>query len=358
MSCISALRRKQKKYADNYDKFHDKFISHEHEYDALSEMKIEQILDIFKKMFDIEHGGIGKEAKFPNIPVMSALLNYFDDEDVSSFLTHTADKLCTSGIYDHVNGGFYRYAVDRAWTVPHFEKMLYDNALNASFLLDMFEKTDNVLYLKIAEKTIDFILTEFNSEFGLITAMDADSQDDNGKSVEGFYYLVTEKHIEPVAEYIELHEGGVINLTTTDYDKYVILEKHFDKLKAANERVKPHKDEKVILSLNMLFCSALLKMFEMSGKEFYMEQATALLGKMKHFLVNGGDELFRINYQGEIFANTTLEDYAYTIKTILDFFEVTKEKAFLGEAASLTEKAIELFYCDGIFFIWIQTRKS
>lgn len=241
--------------------------------------------------------------------------------------------------------------MDRAWTVPHFEKMLYDNALNASFLLDMFEKTDNVLYLKIAEKTIDFILTEFNSEFGLITAMDADSQDDNGKSVEGFYYLVTEKHIEPVAEYIELHEG-VINLTTTDYDKYVILEKkHFDKLKAANERVKPHKDEKVILSLNMLFCSALLKMFEMSGKEFYMEQATALLGKMKHFLVNG-DELFRINYQGEIFANTTLEDYAYTIKkTILDFFEVTKEKAFLGEAASLTEKAIELFYCDGIFYL-------
>ncbi|PLX69852.1 MAG: hypothetical protein C0603_02655 [Denitrovibrio sp.] len=338
-----------KKYADNYDKFHDKFIAFDNEYEALAEIKTTDILDIFKKMFDIEHGGVGQDAKFPNIPVMSALLNYFDDDDVAIFLKMTADKLCTTGIYDHINGGFYRYAVDRAWTVPHFEKMLYDNALNASFLLNMFELTDNILYLKVAEKTIDFILSEFNSDFGLITAMDADSLDDTGKSVEGFYYLVTQKHIEPVAEFVELHEG-VINLKATTHEQYVSLEKHFEKLKVSNERVKPRKDEKVILSLNMLFCSTLLKMFEMSGKEFYMEQATALFGKLKHFLMID-DDLFRINYQGEIFGNTTLEDYAYTIKTLIDFFEVTKEKTFLGEAARFTEKAIELFYCDGIFYL-------
>jgi len=338
-----------KKYADNYDKFQKKFSATEYTFENLLAMNTNSVLDVYKKMFDKVNGGIGTDAKFPNVPVLNSMMTYYDDPEISSFLIKTADKLCTTGIYDHINGGFYRYTVDSQWRVPHFEKMLYDNAQNASFLLDMFEKTDNIFYLKIAEKTIDFILSEFNTEFGLITAMDADSMDEEGKSIEGFYYLVTEKHIEPVSDNVDLHEG-VINIKSADYAKYVVMESHFDKLKEANERAKPRKDDKVILSLNMLFCSTLLKMFEMSGKEFYMEQATALLVKMRHFLVDG-DNLFHINYQGDIFANTTLEDYAYTIRTFLDFFEVTKERPFLADAAAFTARAMELFYCDGIFYL-------
>lgn len=337
------------KYADNYDRFLEKFLAAEHTSQALSEISRGEMLEVFKKMFDMENGGIGTDAKFPNIPVLSAMLSFWEDEDVSAFLRLTADRLCTSGIYDHINGGFYRYTVDKRWQVPHFEKMLYDNALNASFLLEMFERTDNMLYMKTAEKTIDFILTEFSTEFGLIAATDADSLDETGKNAEGFYYLVTEEQAAPIKDHVELTEG-VITVKEADYEKYVELEKVFETIKKSNSRQKPGRDEKVILSQNMMFCSALLKMSEMSGKDFYMEQATALYGKIKHFL-SDGDTLFRINYQGDIFGNVTLEDYAATIRTSLDFFEITKEKVFLKEASAFTARAFEMFFADGKFYL-------
>jgi len=335
-----------KKFADNYDRFFEKFTSTEHTAADLKAMLSRDVLNTFKKTFDIEHGGLGRDAKFPNIPVLSAMLDYYNDSDISSFLKHTADKMCTSGLFDHVNGGFYRYTVDRQWRVPHFEKMLYDNAQNASFLLEMFDRTDNLLYLKIAEKTIDFIINEFSTDFGMITAMDADSPDEQGKTVEGYYYLITE---DPSDDRIVIHEG-VINLKSTDYESYISLEPLFEKIRVSNTRIKPVKDEKVILSLNMLFCSTLLKMFEMSGKEFYREQATALFNKVKHFLMDGS-RLFRINYQGDVFGNTTLEDYAYTIKTHIDFFEITKERPFLSTASELMQEAIYLFYDNGVFYL-------
>lgn len=338
-----------KKYADNYDKFQSKFITVEGSYEALSGMDTDSVLDVFKKLFDREFGGVGTDAKFPNIPVLSSLFSFFEDDEVAGLLKQTADRLCTSGIFDHVNGGFYRYTVDRQWHVPHFEKMLYDNALNALFLLSMFERTDNLLYLKIAEKTLDFILAEFSTPFGLIAAMDADSLNEDNMNSEGFYYMVSPEHIKPIEQYAELYEG-VINVKTTDYKEYLTLEPHFEKLRKANERQKPAKDSKVILPLNMMFCSALLKMFEMSGKEYYMEQATALLGKLKHFLVNDR-QVSRINYGGDIFEYATLEDYVFTIQTHLDFFEITSEKTFLKEAAVLTESALGLFYDGNVIFL-------
>ena len=277
------------------------------------------------------------------------MLTYYEDKEVSDFLIQTADKMCTSGIFDHVNGGFYRYTVDRQWHVPHFEKMLYDNAQNASFLLNMYARTHNLLYLHIAERTIDFVLDEFNTEYGLISSIDADSPADGGENVEGFYYLVSEEHIEPVKDHVELFEG-VINLKNVDHETYIKLESHFEKLREVNERSKPRKDSKVILSQNMLFCSALLKIFEMSGKDYYMEQATALLNKMKHLHMDN-TALFRINYEGDVFKSVSLEDYARQSKTYLDFFDITNERIFLTEAAAFTEAAAKLFYENGIFHL-------
>lgn len=337
------------KYADNFDRFYEKFLLAEHKQESLEDLYTDDILKIFKKMTDKEYGGLGKDAKFPNTPVLNAMMAYYEDKEVSEFLIHTADKMCTSGIFDHVNGGFYRYTVDRQWHVPHFEKMLYDNAQNASFLLDMYSRTHNLLYLHIAERTIDFVLDEFSTEYGLISSIDADSPAEGGENAEGFYYLVSEEHIEPIKDYVELFEG-VINLKNTDHNTYIKLESHFEKLREANERCMPRKDSKVILSQNMLFCSALIKIFEMSGKEYYMEQATALLNKMKHLHMDN-TALFRINYEGEVFKSVCLEDYAQTIKTYLDFFDITNEKIFLTEAAAFTEAAAKLFYEDGIFHL-------
>ena len=338
------------KYANNFDAFMQKFTSFDGKMADLEDFDFHTASEDFSKMFDAEFGGLGNDAKFPNTPVLNAMLYYYDtDLYVRDFMNLTADMLCTSGIYDHVNGGFYRYAVDRHWTVPHFEKMLYDNAQNSVFLLEMFERTDNMLYFRVAEKTIDFILHEFNTDFGLIAAMDADSLSDDGKLIEGYYYLYSENALEPVKDMITLHEG-VINVNDADYENYVRLEKHFDLLKDTNTREKPLRDTKIILSQNMLFCKALIKMFEVSGKDFYLEQATALMNKMRHFHMEGG-RLFRINYAGEVMHHVTLEDYAYTIDALLEFLHVTKERSFMAEASKLTRTALELFTRDGLLYL-------
>ncbi|MGE4317927.1 MAG: thioredoxin domain-containing protein [Deferribacterales bacterium] len=347
--------KEAEKYSKNYDKFFDKFIDTDKTSEDLNDFDFHTASESFSKTFDSEYGGLGKDAKFPNIPVMEAMMEYYDtDLFVRDFMNLTADRLCTSGIYDHVNGGFYRYAVDRKWSVPHFEKMLYDNAQNTCFLLDMFEKTDNRLYLKIAEKTIDFILHEFNTDFGLISAMDADSLDDSMKLVEGFYYLVNEDQIRQAADIVTLTEG-VITVNKADYEEYVRLEQHFAKIQADNHKEKPVKDTKIILSQNMLFLKALLRMFEVSGSEYYMEQASALLGKLRHFHMHGRS-LFRINYYGEIMEQTTLEDYAFTIDAFMKFFDITKEKSFLTEASAFADEALKLFCKDGL--IYLDTEKT
>lgn len=338
------------KYSDNYGKFFDKFIAVENKLENLESFDFHTASEFFSKTFDMEYGGLGKDAKFPNTPVLNAVFDYYDtDIYIRDFLKLTADKLCTSGIYDHVNGGFYRYAVDRKWTVPHFEKMLYDNAQNTYFLLMMFEKTENPLYLKIAEKTIDFMLHEFNTDFGFISAMDADSLSDDNKLVEGYYYLLCNADIEPIKDKVELNEG-VLTVLNTDYENYVRLEQHLHKLKEANIRDKPLKDAKIILSQNMLFCKTLLKMFEVSGNDFYMEQASALLGKLRHFQIDR-QSIFRINYAGEIMTHTTLEDYAFTIDTFLMFFDITKEKHFLNEAAGFANRALNIFCENGLIYL-------
>lgn len=339
-----------KKFADNFDKFAEKFYASEKIFEDIETFDFHTESEHFSKMFDVENGGLGDGAKFPNIPVLNAMMEYFDtDLFVRDFMIMTANKLCTSGIYDHVNGGFYRYAVDKQWSVPHFEKMLYDNALNTQFLLEMFARTDNMLYFRIAEKTADFILHEFMTDFGLISAMDADSLSDDGKLIEGYYYLTDESAIAGFNSLITLTEG-VITIKDANYENYVRIEKYLDSLRETNTRERPGKDDKIILSQNMMFCKTLLKLAEASGNDFYMEQATALLNKLRHFQTDGS-ALFRIDYAGEVMPHTTLEDYAFTIDTYLEFFEITKERHFLKEASGFTTNALKLFYNDGKIYL-------
>ncbi|MCA1980865.1 MAG: DUF255 domain-containing protein, partial [Calditerrivibrio sp.] len=158
-------------------------------------------LEEFKTIFDIEKGGIRGRQKFPNIPVLNYLLEFCEkDEYVMRFLEKTADSLCTSGIFDHVEGGFFRYTVDSDWNIPHFEKMLYDNGLNLSFLSRMYSVTDKPLYYNISKRTADFILKYFLTGYGFGSSYDADSLNYDGVKQEGFYYLFDEKLIEDLTK--------------------------------------------------------------------------------------------------------------------------------------------------------------
>ena len=343
----------------NYTDFKDDFLKKQYTFDDLKDKDINIFLNAFVRGFDEKNGGMGNQAKFPHVPSLMYLTDYFDDEQVRKFLLRTADMMCLSGLNDHINGGFFRYTVDPEWKVPHFEKMLYDNALNPLFLTRMFELTDNMLYLHTARKALDFTLNNFASEFGMASAMNAESIDNTGKPSEGFFYRLFPKDIEDLNteerelfdRYVYPHEG-LAYVAGADYEKYLSLEPIFEKIaaKAKEGKPKPDLDTKVILSQNALFCKALLKYGEISSDEYYMSRAQNLLGTIKHFMVTE-EELFHVHYEGDTLAHATLEDYAYLTDLYTTFFEITREKQFLQEAGRLIRRAEDIFYDKGVFYL-------
>jgi uncharacterized protein YyaL (SSP411 family) len=312
----------------------------------------------FYRIMDMENGGFGAGARFPQIPTLLYLLGRFEKERIAGFLKKTADMLCSSGIYDHIRGGFFRYTVDKEWHTPHFEKMLYDNALNTVFLTRMFDLTDNKLYLYTARKTLDFMLEEFNTEMGFISSMDADSIDPKGKLSEGFYYkifnrdtvLLSEEDKKELFKHLFPYDG-VAAFAEASYESRLAAEPYLEKIKEGSSyKEKPAKDNKVILSQNALFCKALLEYGETAADDYYIEQAKMLIGKLEHFLVEG-DELHRINYGGDIFQYATLEDYAYMADLYMSFFNLLGEKGFFVKAKALIEKAFAEFSNGGMLHL-------
>jgi len=344
--------------AKNYISFLDEFKEVKFDLEHFESTPVSAFDNEFYRIMDMENGGFGAGARFPQIPSLLYLMKRFEKERISAFLTKTADILCSGGICDHIHGGFFRYTVDKEWRTPHFEKMLYDNALNAIFLARMFDKTENMLYLHTARKAIDFILEEFNTEFGLISSMDADSPDSKGKMAEGFYYkifnrdmvLLSEEDKKKLFEHVFPYEG-VAAFAKADYESRILVQPLIDKLKEGSVyKTKPAKDNKVILSQNALFCKALLEYSETAGDEYYFEQAKMLLGKLEHFLIDG-THLNRINYNGDIFNYATLEDYAFTADMYIKFFDITSEKSFLVKAKTLLEQALEEFTTNGLLHL-------
>ncbi len=313
----------------------------------------------FAEKFDMENGGLEGKSKFPNVPVLDYLLFYEEDDNVINFLKKTADQLCLSSIFDHINGGFFRYCVDEKWNIPHFEKMLYDNALNANFLIDMYERTGDKLYYHISRKAIDFVLENFSTEFGLSASMNADTPDENNNFTEGHYYKITyndfpaditDAEKELITGYFILN-NDILKLRPVDYDNYIKLEKVFEKLKVNNKKEKPSTDTKVILSWNMLFIKTLLDFAEITNEEYYMNMALNIFNKVKNFLTEENGAVYRIKYTQElVFNHRTLEDYAYSIETTLKIFEMTKDKHTLSLAMNQCNTMIDLFFANNIFY--------
>jgi len=344
----------------NYDDFVENFISKRFGREHLPAEKAQKYFGNFMQNADMNLGGFGDSNKFPNIPNLMYLCEFYEqDEQVKIFLIKTAEAMCFGGIHDHINGGFYRYTVEKEWKIPHFEKMLYDNALIPIFLTKMYELTENNTYLHVARKTIDFILNEFMTEFGLLTSIDADSANLNGKMDEGFYYKLLEQDISELTEeekelfnkFVYPH-SGVAYVQGAGYEDYLKLEPIFEKISAKAKTYKPQpgRDLKVIASQNALFAKTLIYFYEVYGNEFYHEQANSLLNKIRHFHVNE-DMIYRVNYNGELLTHSTLEDYAFLADALLNYFEISKEKQFMVSAFGLMEVAIAEFYRDGVLYL-------
>lgn len=315
---------------------------------------------------DTEWGGFSKEPKFPHSQVIRFLLNhYFHTREQSSLdqAVLTLDKMASGGLYDHVGGGFARYSTDAQWLVPHFEKMLYDNALLVSVYSEAFQLTGNELYREVVDNTLEFVERELMSEEGgFFAALDADSEGEEGR-----FYVWTADEINDVlgddAALFSLYYGVTAegnwerrNILTTrqtlerfaseqglsSTDLREKLNRSRAKLlQSRNTRVSPGLDDKVLLGWNALMISAYCKAYQATLTPAYLDRAK----KSAQFLLSAleradGKGLHHTFKAGEAKFPAFLDDYAFLIAALIQLQEITADPAWLLKAQELMELVI------------------
>jgi uncharacterized protein len=321
--------------------------------------------------FDDVYGGFGAAPKFPHAIELSLFLLYSKRTGDLSFREASEKALkamARGGIYDQIGGGFARYSTDRQWLVPHFEKMLYDNALLVPTYADAFLITGDPLYRRIVVESLDFILNEMTDSFGgFYSALDADSE---GK--EGEFYVWTKTEIESVlgtdadffCQYYNVADSGNfegksilfvskvsdrmrVDPANGDTDSRLAA-CHKKLLAVRNTRVHPSTDDKTLTSWNGLALTAFCRGYQISGEQRFLNAALAnarfVLGEL-----DKGGKLTHAYRKGIHSDGEFLEDYAFYIRSLLDLYETdmsAENHKWIEAAANLTERAIKLFMDD------------
>ncbi|MFB6455738.1 thioredoxin domain-containing protein [Chitinophaga sp. Hz27] len=315
------------------------------------------------KQADTTWGGFGRAPKFPQTFAISYLLRYHyvtQHEGALKQALLSLDKMLQGGIYDQLGGGFARYSTDEKWLAPHFEKMLYDNALLVDVLCDAYQITGNEIYKDTVTDTLAFIAREMTSpEGGFYAALDADSE-----GVEGKYYTWSKSELHhilgeqagPFCEYYDVSGHGnweETNILWVQQPLKAFAEAHgydADVLKAMlagcrekllavrEQRVHPGLDDKVLLGWNALMAHAYCKAYMAFGEEGYREAAIRNIKFcMQQFRIKQGDSAFYHTWkEGKAKYPAFLDDYAYLIRALIAAEEVTGELAYLDTAKELT----------------------
>ena len=298
-----------------------------------------------RRQFDGEHGGFGRAPKFPPASTLELLLRRGELEMV----TKTLDGMAAGGMYDLVGGGFHRYSVDERWLVPHFEKMLYDNALLASVYLHAWVVTGDERYRRVCEETLDYLVRDMRlPEGGFASAEDADTE-----GVEGLTYTWTPEELVAV-----LGEEHPEWLQPFEHDRYVLRgeipeDARRRLFETREERPKPARDDKALAAWNGLTLAAFAEAARRLERDDYLEVATTLAGFLLGPLSGDGGRLLRTYRAGVAKIDAYLEDYADVAHGLLELYWATGELRWLEEARRLAELAIELFldHENGGFFV-------
>ncbi len=339
--------------------------------------KLEEIATNILKASDKTWGGFGNAPKFPQTFVIQYLLKHYHfakDKEVLNQALLSLDKMIYGGIYDQLGGGFARYSTDEKWLAPHFEKMLYDNALLIGVLSEAYQITKNELYSNTIQHTIAFIEREMMSEAGAFySALDADSE-----GVEGKFYTWSKEEINSIlleeamlfCEFYNIQEEGNWEHTnilwiTNPIEQFAILhnisiehlsqqfQKNKDLLLAErSKRIRPQLDDKILLGWNALMIIALCKTYAAIGLLKFKEMALKSIGCLeKIFIGENGD--WKHTYKNGIAKYPAfLDDYAYLISAYIHLQEITGNQEFLVKAKKVTEIVLKNF-CDeesGLFF--------
>lgn len=325
---------------------------------------------------DTINGGFGPAPKFPNAANLSFLLRYYTLSKISKFkefVLLTLDRMAAGGIHDHVGGGFHRYSTDSRWFVPHFEKMLYDNALIPLVYIEAFQITGDKKYVEIASHTLDYVLREMtNPDGGFYSAQDADSE-----GIEGKYYTWKRKEIiEALGSDGEIFcmnygvtEGGnfegrnILHASvpvetlakklskSVEEIEHVLSEGKKKLLRIREDHVKPGMDKKILTSWNGLMVSALAKGYRVTGNKEYLEAAREAVRFIETTIADG-DALRRTFKDGNAKLDGYLEDYAFYTNALLDLFEADSRAEYLLRAMAYADYMVKHFWDEtsGEFF--------
>jgi uncharacterized protein YyaL (SSP411 family) len=319
--------------------------------------------------FDQAHGGFGSAPKFPPSMTLMFLLRHYTKTNLPSVLEIvelTLEKMAAGGMYDHLGGGFHRYSVDARWLVPHFEKMLYDNALLARVYLYAFQSTGRRLYRRVAEETLEYVIRDMTDRTGgFYSSEDADSE-----GVEGKFYVWTKEDVLSLlgaddgalfCEYYDVTEEGnfehgtaILN-TPVELEEFArhkgvqtgVLETMLARCRKAlfaarEERIRPGRDDKMLTAWNALMLTAFAEAASILGRDDYRQVASRNADFILENLVRDGHVL-RTYRHGQAKLNGYVEDYSYLIEGLLAVYEATFDRKYLKHAQSLADRMIEQF---------------
>jgi uncharacterized protein len=322
--------------------------------DPLTGEVLEEALSGLRNAFDPEWGGFGGAPKFPQPIALEFLLRCHrrGRDGALDMVELTLRRMAAGGIRDHVGGGFHRYSVDRTWLVPHFEKMLTDNAQLARLYLHAWQVTGADRYRDVASGTLDFVLREMrHPEGGFFSSQDADSEGEEGRfSVWGWDELVREVG-EEVAEALGAGPEGNWegrNVLWRPSEEAEVPEEAIRRLLEVRERrVHPATDDKVLAGWNALTISALAETGRVLGASHYVDAAIAAADFVLSALRRPDGRLLRSWRDGRTSGPAYLDDHGLLASACLDLYETTFEVRWFEEARGLAETIIELFGDDG-----------
>jgi hypothetical protein len=336
---------------------------------------VEKITKDWSNRFDEKNGGFKGAPKFMMPNNLAFLLRQAvseKDDKLLAQVTLTLDKMAFGGLYDQIGGGFARYSTDEKWHVPHFEKMLYDNAQLASLYSDAFLITQNPLYSDVVEETLDFISLEMtNDEGGFYSSLDADSNNENGALEEGAFYVFTSEELQKLLkddfkifkEYYNVNSYG-----KWEKDQYVLIrqktdaeiENEFDLTSEAfqqkkkswkktlltyrNQRAKPRLDDKTLTSWNALMLKGYVDAYKAFGKKKYFNTALKNADFISEKQLQENGALFHNYKDGKSSINGFLEDYAFTIDAFLELYQITLDEKWLQLSKKMTDYTITNFF--------------
>jgi len=342
--------------------------------EPLNEALLDGAVQDLGLFYEPVHGGFGDGPKFPTVPPLSLLLRQADrtnDRSAQDQVLHQLRRMAAGGIYDHLGGGFHRYSVDGQWLVPHFEKMLYDNAQLVRIYLDGWRLTREFRFKQVVEETLEYVSREMvHPDGGFYAAQDADSEGHEGKyfvwepaeikAILGtdrgelfcrVYGVTSEGNFEGKSILNRLASANLQPEEMREVER-VLAPARRQLLEVRERRVKPQRDDKILTSWNGLMISGLVDAYQTLGLPAYLSVAEkALAFLLDHAYQNG--RLFRTVTDGVGRLNGYLDDYAFLAAALIDTFEATSNPTYLDKACELTEVMMEQFWDEqtgGCFF--------